>query len=106
MGEVSISFSDVSPSDWYYHDVSRAVAAKYASGFSDGTFLPNRTITRQEAAYMISMVVPTAEESNVLKSFSDSGSVSDWAYKSMAKIVSKGYIDGYSDKKLHPRLIP
>lgn len=101
LGEASISFSDVNKTDWYYHDVAKAVNAAYASGFSNGTFRPNRTITRQEAAYMISMVVPVDGESGSLSSFSDSGSVSDWAYTAVSKIVSKGYMNGYSDNKLH-----
>lgn len=101
--EAEISFSDVKSGDWYYNDVAKAVNAAYATGFEDGTFKPDKIITRQEAAFMITMVVPTYGESSNLKIYSDYGKISDWAYKAMSKVVGKGYMSGYSDGKLHPK---
>ncbi|MDD3350070.1 MAG: S-layer homology domain-containing protein, partial [Eubacteriales bacterium] len=102
LGEAQISFSDVDKADWYYADIAKAVNSAYATGFEDGTFLPNKTISRQEAAFMVTMIVPTEGESSNLKLFSDYTSISDWAYKAMSKIVSKEYLSGYKDGKLHP----
>ena len=52
-GSESLTFSDVSSSEWYYNDVAKAVAAAYTAGYDDNTFRPNNPITRQEAAVMI-----------------------------------------------------
>ena len=101
-GEATISFSDVKSGSWYYHDVAKAVNAAYAAGNTDGTFQPNKTITRQEAAFMISRVVPTYDDDKSIKSFSDYKSVSDWAYEAMEKMYGRGYISGYSDDRIHP----
>ena len=49
----SVSFSDVSKSDWFYTDVAKAVANGIASGFEDGTFRPGETVTRMQAAVFI-----------------------------------------------------
>jgi hypothetical protein len=43
-----IRFSDVSPADWYYGDVMSLAASGAISGYTDGTFRPNNTITRAE----------------------------------------------------------
>ena len=100
-GTANISFKDVSSKEWYYTDVSKALAASYAAGYSDGTFKPNSPITRQEAAVMLSRIV-TAGRSGNLKSYSDSAAIGDWAYDAMAKVNGKGYIGAYNDGKIHP----
>ncbi len=98
----SINFSDVSYSSWYYKDVSIAIATGYAGGYNDNTFKPNNPITRQEAAVMLSRLIPEGKKNGNLKSFSDSKKIESWATDAMAKMNGKGYIGAYSDKKLHP----
>lgn len=46
-------FSDVAEGSVYYNDVMKAVSAGFLSGYSDGTFRPNQTVSRQEAAVML-----------------------------------------------------
>jgi len=101
-GVVSIGFTDVSPTAWYYADVRRAVSASYVAGYSDSTFKPNNNISRQEAAVMIARVLPTYGESGRLQNFTDYRSVADWAYTALSKVNGKGYISGYTDGKIHP----
>jgi len=101
-GTTSIKFTDVPPSAWYYSDVSKAVAAAYVSGYSNNSFKPNDPITREEAAVMISRIVPGAAAGN-LSSFGDYGSISSWALAGMQKSNGKGYIGAYSDGNLHPK---
>lgn len=103
-GTATVSFKDVAQKDWYYADVSKAVAAGYTSGYSDNTFGPNRSITRQEAAVMLSLVVPTYGSTAVLTSYPDYSKVGSWAKSALERMVGKGYISVYSnDKKLHPQ---
>lgn len=97
-----INFSDVPYSSWYYNDVTIAIAAGYAGGYSDNTFKPNSPITRQEAAVMLSRLIPEGKKNGNLKSFSDSKTIEKWATEAMAKMNGKGYLGAYSDNKLHP----
>ena len=91
----SISFKDVPAAEWYHGEISKAVAAGYAGGYDTGDFLPNNNISRQEAAVMLSRIVPTYNYSASLTSYGDKASVSDWAESSLSRIVGK---------KIHGRL--
>lgn len=101
-GSENLTFTDVNYSEWYYNDVAKAVAAAYTAGYDDSTFRPNNPITRQEAAVMISRIVPAYGKSGNLRAYADYGSVADWAYSAMEKANGKGYIGAYNDGKLHP----
>lgn len=98
----SSRFGDVSVGAWYYNDVAKAVTAGFVNGFGDGSFRPNYKITRQEAAVMLSGIVPTFGYSANLNKHSDYRTVADWANTAMSKVSGKGYISGYTDGKLHP----
>lgn len=47
-GTSNRSFSDVPASHWAYNSVQALVASELTTGYSDGTFRPNRAITRAE----------------------------------------------------------
>lgn len=100
---VSIAFSDVSPSQWYYTDISKAVAAAYVSGYNNNSFKPNNPITREEAAVMISRIVPGYSRTGNLSAFGDYGSISDWALSGMQKTNGAEYMGAYNDGNLHPK---
>lgn len=97
-----IDFADVTEDDWFYDDISKGVAASFITGYSDTEFAPGRNITRQEAAVMISRIVPSAGENATLKVFGDYEDVAFWAEDACSRIVAKGYIGGYDDGNLHP----
>jgi len=98
----AVTYSDITASSWYYNEISTAIAAGYASGYNDNTFKPNTPITRQEAAVMLSNLIPAGKKGGNIKGFSDSKQIDKAATEAMAKIIGKGYLSGYSDKKLHP----
>jgi hypothetical protein len=102
-GTTDIGFWDTIPGEWYYEDVQKGVAAGYISGRSETTFAPNATITRQEAAVMLSRIIPAYGSKSTLKAYSDYTDVSDWAASSLEKMTAKNYIGAYSDGKLHPK---
>ena len=101
-GTATTSFRDVPSFEWFYNDVSKAVAATYVDGYGDGTFLPNKAITRQEAAVMIARIVPSYGVSGNLGAYKDGSKTADWAAEYMTKIVGKGYLGAYDDGLLHP----
>ena len=99
---IAITYSDIPGTSWYYNDIATAIALGYASGYDDNTFRPNAAITRQEAAVMLSSLIPTGKKGGSLKSFTDSKLVDKAASEAFTKMIGKGYLNGYSDKKLHP----
>lgn len=101
-GSETLTFTDVPRSEWYYNDIAKAVAAAYTAGYDDNTFRPDSPISRQEAAVMISRIVPANGKSGNLKTFSDYKSIADWAYDALATVNGKGYIGPYDDGKIHP----
>lgn len=98
----NVSLNDVPYTSWHYNDVSLAIRAGYAGGYSDNTFRPNSPITRQEASVMLARLIPEGKKKGNLKSFKDSKTIASWASDAMLKLNGKGYIGAYSDSKIHP----
>lgn len=95
--EGSINFSDVKNGSWFYSAVARAVAAGYVKGYSDGSFKPNNTITRAEAAVMIANTAKLSANEAGAYRFTDIGSIPAWARGSVGAVVAAGYMTGYPD---------
>lgn len=95
--EGSINFSDVKNGSWFYSAVARAVAAGYVKGYSDGSFKPNNTITRAEAAMMIANTAKLSANEAGAYRFTDIGSIPAWARGSVGAVVAAGYMTGYPD---------
>lgn len=101
-GTASNSFSDVKKTEWYATEVDKAMYAAYIGGYEDGTFRPNNSITRQEAAVIFSRIMtPTASKVD-LNTFKDERNVGDWAKEAVAAIVGKGYMKGDQNGNLLP----
>ena len=96
-GSAAISFSDVSPSDWYYNDVAKAVGNNIASGFEDGTFKPNETVTRMQAAVFISNALMLTSNEAGANGFTDAAQLPAWAKGAVGAVVAGGYMSGYPD---------
>lgn len=95
--EGSINFSDVKNGSWFYSAVARAVAAGYVKGYSDGSFKPGNTITRAEAAVMITNAARLSANEAGAYRFTDVGSIPAWAWGSVGAVVAAGYMTGYPD---------
>ncbi|MCR2802295.1 InlB B-repeat-containing protein [Paenibacillus soyae] len=92
-------FNDVHSSAWYYGAVGAAQNAGLVTGYADGKFLPDQTITREQMAVMIMRAIQlggkTAEaDQSTLESFNDSGEISAWAKEAAAQAVGLGLISG------------
>lgn len=106
----NISFSDISLADWYAQDVKTAVSYGLISGYDDGTFKPNGQITRAEAMVIIDRamsivqlekVKTSAAAIELLSSFTDESTISDWARQAVASAVKQAIVQGV-DNKLAP----
>ena len=61
-------FSDVKPGDWYYQDVMYLAEKGAISGFVDGTFRPDNTITRAE---FVKIAVAAAQGGKLTRTYEE-----------------------------------
>ena len=71
------TFTDVSESHWAYSYISNMSSRKIIDGYDDGTFLPDKTVTRAEFSKMLS---GAASLSPYAPSFSDVSEDAWYAY--------------------------
>lgn len=60
-------FSDVSAEDWFWNAVQAAVEEGWISGYEDGSFRPNRNITRAEVASIVNHVLERVADPDYAK---------------------------------------
>ena len=91
--------SDIRPGDWYADTVGYAVQRGIVSGYPDGSFKPNKPITRAEFAAIASRFDALAQGNAI--SFSDLAP-SHWGYNAIRSAATKGWISGYPDNTFRP----
>jgi len=101
-------FSDVgNPAAFYYDAVTWASGNSIVRGYEDGTFQPNRSVTREEMAVIMHRYASfknkdVSASGDVLGSFSDNDIVSAFAVDALRWAVAKEIIRG-SGGRLLPR---
>lgn len=95
-----VDFGDVREGDWHYQAVAWAASEGVFVGYADGSglFGPDDALTREQAAAVL-MRWAEARGGDVsaradLKSYPDSGEVSDWAAESMSWAVAADVLRG------------
>ena len=99
-------FTDVAADSYCAEAVAWAERNAIVRGFGDGTFRPDRPITRQQLAaillrYMEHRGADTAGRAD-LGRYPDSAAVADYAQEAMAWAVSAGLLQGRSNGTLDP----
>lgn len=68
----TVTFSDVSTTNWAYQYISTAVSYGWIEGYEDGTFRPNQPITRAEAMTIINRMLNRGVDANgLMEGFKD-----------------------------------
>ncbi|MBU5668602.1 S-layer homology domain-containing protein [Peptoniphilus sp. MSJ-1] len=98
----TVTFSDVSTSDWFYNDVAKAIKAGYITP-TTGRLNPNREITREEVAEILVYIYSIPQKPSAINEFSDSNSIKGSARGAVGALVDAGLLRGYSDGNFHPR---
>lgn len=102
----SASFTDVAKGQWYADGVAWASANGVVSGYPDGSFRPNDTITREQMAailYQYARIQGKLDDSRADQSiFSDLDSLSAYAKEPMSWAVAQGLFSGVSADTLAP----
>jgi hypothetical protein len=92
------SFKDVKTTAWYYSYVSRLVELKITSGYSDGTYKPDSSVTRAEfITFLCKAAGHQPAQGNL---FSDTQK--HWASGYIAIALNNGIVDLPADKKFRP----
>jgi len=86
---------------WAKATIERAVAAGIVSGYPDGTFKPNQTVTRAEFAVMLIKALDPKGEGSTL-AFADQAKIGAWAQQAVARASQVGWIKGYRDGSFRP----
>lgn len=89
------AFSDAD--GWYNAVINAVVKAGYMKGYPDGSFKPDKSITRAEFATMLSHFMSAETASNP---FTDTNG--NWAKEAIDKAYAQGIIKGYEDNTFRP----
>lgn len=87
---------------WARDAIAELINAGVVRGYEDGTFRPNATISRQEAAVIIGRVLGLAEQADEVRRFRDGQSVGAWAAGYVGAAARAGIIGGYPDGGFRP----
>ena len=95
-----IELSDIH-GHWAEDAINQAVSDGIASGYPDGTFQPNHTVTRAELAVMLMNALKLTGEGSAL-TFTDNAKIPPWAQNAVQQAVYAGIINGYDDDTFRP----
>lgn len=91
-------FSDVPSGQWYTIAVSTLANAGAISGYSNGTFQPNKAISRAEFVTVLAGIYGVNTSKGM--PFSDVGP--GWCYDAVATAYANGWVSGYTDGTFRP----
>ena len=89
-------FSDVVSSRADYGDILKSAELGLIYGYADGTFKPDRIMTKSEAASVISHITKDFKgDVKALKPFKDANTIPSWATRQYAKTIDLGIYVNY-----------
>lgn len=92
------TFKDINK-HWAQAYIEKAVSKGLVKGFSDGTFKPDKPVTRAEFTAMANRMLGNTGYETLR--FSDV-SRTEWYYNDIAKALAATYVGGYNDGKFKP----
>ena len=98
---VRLSFPDVPAGKWYKQVVQRAASLGLIAGFSDGTFGPDRNITRGQVAVILWRMAGQPKAGSGAKSFPDVKGGA-YYYAAVRWASGAGVVNGNSDGTFRP----
>lgn len=95
----TITFSDVT-NHWASEYIKEAVTLGIVNGMPDGTFAPDKEMTRAEFATILWNMAekPSTDEKSGFSDIKEN----DWYYNQIAWAYKNGYINGVSDNEFNP----
>ena len=100
------SFSDVPAGQWYSAAVSWAAENGIVLGYPDGTFAPDKAVSREDAMTLLvrfagwkALTLPEGGE----LTYADAASIQDYAKEAVAAATAAGILAGYPDGTFLPQ---
>lgn len=100
------AFGDVPSGAYYAGYVAWAQSKGIVAGVSQGRFEPNRSITREEMAVMLTKFLASQNKSYAATgyaNFSDGSSIAGWAKDSVDKMTRQGILSGMGNGDFAPK---
>ncbi|CCQ94130.1 hypothetical protein CULT_170013 [[Clostridium] ultunense Esp] len=93
-------FTDIS-GHWAEKEINQGAAEGIVTGYTDGTFQPDRSITRAEFVLMLANAFCLPEGSKELP-FTDLNQIPEWTKDALTRAYGAGWIEGYPDLTFRP----
>lgn len=94
--KAAVMFLDIAANAWYKSFVDQLIERNIIGGYSDGTFKPDKTITRAEFAKMVCLAQGWELINPATQSFKDVPKT-NWAYSYIETAKTNGALGGYKD---------
>ena len=104
--DTATAFGDVPSGAYYAGYVAWAQSKGIVAGVSQGRFEPNRTITREEMAVMLTKFLASQNKSYAATgyaNFSDGSSIAGWTKDSVDKMSRQGILSGMGNGDFAPK---
>ena len=101
------AFSDVQNGDWFFKAVNWAASQGVVNGVGGGRFDPNSSITREQMVVMLCNYANYKDYETDrlvdLSEYTDTASISDYAYAPLQWAVGEGIISGVTETTIQPK---
>jgi subtilisin family serine protease len=98
------TFTDVAPGAWYYSAIETAVRAGLFKGYTDGSFQPDATLTREQLAALATRLTTDDRPPTTNLPFADRAAIAPWAEEAVAAAYAQGLLRGVSDTEFAPQM--
>ncbi|MDY3711551.1 MAG: S-layer homology domain-containing protein [Agathobaculum sp.] len=100
---VAGGFADVAAGAWYADAVDWAVGRNIVSGYGDGSFGAEDSITREQLAVMLWRYAGSPASAHTLDGFRDTNQISEYAQQALAWANENGIMSGKGEGILDPQ---
>jgi uncharacterized protein YjdB len=87
---------------WAAASIQKAIEQRIVSGYPDGTFRPDRAVTRAEFVHMLMNTLQHNSDA-IRVTFTDEAAIGSWAKASIAQAVQLGIVNGHEDGSFRPQ---
>ncbi len=93
-------YGDLTSTHWAYGSVQKSVQMGFLSGYADGAFLPDQTVSRIQVIAALAnglMLKSSSGAATVLAPYSDRAQVPPWATRQLVAATEAGLVVNYPD---------
>lgn len=102
-GLLPSTYPDVKAGEWHYQAIEWATREGILSGYGNGKFMPNQSITREQLVAILWRHAGEPKPRSTVLRFYDASKVSDYAWEAMCWATEQGILQGRSNGYLVPK---